>query len=57
MVVAGAEAKGRPIADFSLPGAVRRRILSMKSGASGQIPLKSLIFCGYFMAGHKLSTP
>jgi hypothetical protein len=57
MVVAGAEAKGRPIADFSLPGAVRRRILSMKSGASGQIPLKYLIFCGYFMAGHKLSTP
>jgi len=57
MAAAGVEAKGLLIADFSLPGAVRGRILSVKSGPSGRIPLKSLILCGYFMAGHKLSTP
>jgi hypothetical protein len=53
----GAEAKGLLIADFTQTGAVRRRILWMKSGAGGRIPLKYLIFCGYFMAGHGLSTP
>jgi hypothetical protein len=57
MAAVGAEAKGLLIADFMQTGTVRRRILWMKSGAGGQIPLKYLIFCGYFMAGHGLSTP
>jgi hypothetical protein len=57
MAAAGAEAKGLLIVDFAPTGAVRRRILWMKSCPSGRIPLKDLIFYSYFMAGHQLSTP
>jgi len=57
MAVAGVEAKRPLIADFLPSGAVRRRILSVKSAQSDKIPFKALIYFGYFMAGHKLSTP